>query len=268
MPDRELLADKTVLVTRPVGQAQNLLASLERHRATVVHFPAIRILAAEDTGPATRRLKNLANYNAVIFNSANAVHQAMQLIQAQRLTFSARRIAAVGPATQAALKSYGLQADIVPETGFSSEDLLAHEGLLEPAGAQGQDILIIRGIGGREYLARELRARGAQVDIAEVYQRLCPTTRPTRNLCTYVEKNSAVLVNSGESVQNLWALCTDDEQKWLGKITLIAGSQRIARIATATGFAKDPIIAKNASDAAILEAVLAWGQGQRPSHNI
>ena len=262
MPDRELLAGKTVLVTRPVAQARDMLASLERHQATVVHFPAIRICVAEDTGPAENLLQHLADYDAVIFSSANAVHHAMQLVRTLQLTFSARCIAAVGPATRAALKHHRLQADIVPGTGFSSEDLLAHEGLQAHAGSQGQHILIIRGVGGREHLARELRARGARVDIAEVYQRLRPTTRPARNLGAHDEKNSAVLAYSAESMQNLWALCTGDEQKWLGKVTLIAGSRRIAMTATAMGFTKNPIIAENASDAAMLEAVLAWARGQ------
>ncbi len=256
MSGLEPLAGKTVLLTRPLAQSRNMLASLEYHQATVVRFPSLIIRAPEDTGPATRVLQNLAEYDTIIFSSANAVHHAMQLLRSLHMTFCARCIAAMGPATRTALEHYGLQADIMPESGFSSEDLLAHEGL------HGQNILIIRGVGGREHLARELRARGVRVEIAEVYQRLRPTARPAQNLCIYPEKSTAVLAYSGESMQNLRALCTDDEQAWLEKAALIAGSTRIARTCTTMGFTKTPIIAANASDAAMLDALLAWARGQ------
>ena len=254
MTERVPLTDKTIVVTRPASQAQNLLSSLGQYPVKIVHFPTIHIRALENTEPATVLFRNLADYDTVIFNSANAVHHAMPLIQMLRLTFSTQCIATLGPATQAALKQYDLQTDIVPEVGFRSEDLLAHEGL------QGQSILIVRGVGGREHLVRGLRARGARVDIAEVYRRLCPATRPALNLCTCPEKDSVVLLYSVESAHNLWTLCTDDEQRWMGKVALIAGSQRIAETATAIGFVKSPIIAENASDSAMLNALQTWTQ--------
>ena len=247
-----LLAGKTVLVTRPAEQAGGIQASLEHHRATVIRFPSLIIRAPEDPDPATRLLRNLNDYDTVIFSSANAVRHAAQLLQTLGRSFSTQCIAAIGPATRDALENLGMQADVVPEAGFSSEDLLAHEGL------RGQDILIIRGVGGRGHLARELRARGSRVDIAEVYQRLCPATRPAHSLCIHPENDSAVLAYSGESMRNLWTLCTKEEHAWLAKAALIAGSPRIARTATAIGFSKTPIIAANASDAAMLDALLTW----------
>ena len=250
-----LLAGKTVLITRPAEQAGNMQASLEHHRATIVQFPSLIIREPEDPGPAATLLRDLDGYDTVIFSSANAVRHAMRLLETLDGAFSTQYIAAIGPATRDALENHGIQADIVPETGFSSEDLLEHEGL------QGQDILIIRGVGGRGLLAHELRSRGARVEIAEVYQRLCPVTRPAHSLCVHPENDSAVLAYSGESMQNMWALCTKEEHAWLAKATLIAGSPRIARTATAIGFSKTPIIASNASDSAMLDALLAWARG-------
>ena len=150
MTGRESLADKTVVVTRPVAQAQNLLLSLKKFQVKIVHFPTIDIRPVEDPSMATGLFQNLATYDTVIFNSANAVHHAMSLMQKLQLTFSTQCIATLGPATQAALSQYGVRTDIVPKTGFRSEDLLAQEEL------QGQSILIVRGVGGREHLVREL----------------------------------------------------------------------------------------------------------------
>ena len=255
MTGREPLADKTIVVTRPVAQAQNLLLALKKFPVKIVHFPTIDIRSVENPGVATKLLQNLATYDTVIFSSANAVHHAMPLIQKLHLTFSTQCIATLGPATQAALDQYGVHTDIVPKTGFRSEDLLAEEEL------QGQSVLIVRGVGGREHLAHELRSRGAKVDIAEVYRRSCPATRPAVNLCTCPEKESAILIYSVESAHNLWTLCAVDERRWMTRVTLIAGSQRIGETATAFGFTKSPIIASNASDAAMLEALQAWAKG-------
>lgn len=255
MTGREPLTDKTIVVTRPVAQAQNLLLSLKKFPVKIVHFPTIDIRSVENPSVATSLLQNLATYDTVIFSSANAVHHAMPLMQKLQLTFSTQCIATLGPATQAALSQHGVQTDIVPKTGFRSEDLLAGEEL------QGQSVLIVRGVGGREHLARELRSRGTKVDIAEVYRRSCPTTRPALNLCTCAEKESAILIYSVESAHNLWTLCAVDERRWMSKVALIAGSQRIGETATAIGFTKSPIIANNASDAAMLEALQTWAKG-------
>ncbi len=255
MTSREPLSDKTVVVTRPVAQTQNLLLSLKKFQVKIVHFPTIDIRPVEDPSMATGLFQNLATYDTVIFNSANAVHHAMSLMQKLQLTFSTQCIATLGPATQAALSQYGVRTDIVPKTGFRSEDLLAQEEL------QGQSILIVRGVGGREHLVRELLSRGAQVDIVEVYRRLCPATRPALNLSTCPEKESAILIYSVESAHNLWALCAVDERKWVTRVALVAGSRRIAETATAIGFTKSPIIASNASDAAMLEALHTWAKG-------
>lgn len=251
----EPLADKTIVVTRPVAQSQNLLSSLKKFPVKIVHFPTIDIRPAENPSVAASLFHNLATYDTVIFNSANAVHHAMALIQKLQLTFSTQCIATLGPATQTALSQYGVHTDIVPKTGFRSEDLLAEAKL------QGQSILIVRGVGGREHLARELRSRGAHVDIAEVYRRLCPATRPALNLSTCPEKESAILIYSVESAHNLWSQCAVDERRWMSKVALIAGSRRIGETAAAIGFTKSPIISNNASDAAMLEALQTWAKG-------
>ncbi len=255
MTGREPLTDKTIVVTRPVAQAQNLLLSLKKFPVKIVHFPTIDIRSVENPSVAIRLLQNLTTYDTVIFSSANAVRHAMPLMKKLQLTFSTQCIATLGPATQAALSQYGVQTDIVPKTGFRSEDLLAEEEL------QGQSVLIVRGVGGREHLARELRSRGLKVDIAEVYRRSCPATRPAVSLCTCPEKESVILIYSVESAHNLWTLCAVDERRWMSKVALIAGSQRIGETATAIGFTKSPIIANNASDAAMLEALQTWAKG-------
>ncbi|WP_275576186.1 uroporphyrinogen-III synthase [Aquitalea magnusonii] len=58
---------------------------------------------------------------------------------------------------------------LFPTAGSDSEALLA---LPQLADVAGQHWLIVRGQGGRALLADTLCARGAQVSLAEVYQRV------------------------------------------------------------------------------------------------
>ena len=60
---------------------------------------------------------------------------------------------------------------IAPAQGMNTEALLK---LPELHQIDGQRFLILRGVGGRETLATQLRARGAHVDYAECYRRVEP----------------------------------------------------------------------------------------------
>ncbi|MEJ2114903.1 MAG: uroporphyrinogen-III synthase [Gammaproteobacteria bacterium] len=256
MSSKTCLAGKTIIVTRPLAQAQNILELLEIHQATVVHFPVISISVTNNIETAKQYFRNLANYQIIIFISANAVHYAMSIAQELGVNFKHSTLAAVGHATKAALENYGCKVPIVPQAGFNSEALLNEPRLQKIA---KQNILIVRGQGGREHLRETLLSRNAQVDYAEVYQRQIPSERNDIDLSQLSARDSAVLLYSVESAQNLWSLCSPDEQQWLTNVSLIVGSKRISEAAARAGFAKDSIIAENPSDGAMLAALSTWG---------
>lgn len=249
------LAGKTIVVTRPLAQAQNILQQLEVRQAKVIHFPVISICAANNIEIAKQYFENIANHQIIIFISVNAVHHAISTAQELGINFKNSTIAAVGPATKTALEKFGYKVDIVPTTGFSSEALLNDPALQDIA---QQNILIIRGQGGREHLREILEARHANVNYAEVYQRQLPKERNSIDLCQLNALNTAILLYSVESVQNLWSLCTTEEQQCLKNMTVILGSQRIADVTTKVGLAKNSIIAENPSDTAMLAALGTW----------
>jgi len=255
MHPQDSLNGKTVIVTRPLAQAQLICASLECYQATIVHFPVISITTAQDIEPAKTAFQNLSVYSSIIFISANAVHYAIKLAQELNLSLRDSCLATVGPATKTALENYGYNISIIPTAGFNSEALLSHPSLQQ---IEGQEILIVRGQGGREHLRLELEARGAQISYAEVYQRQLPPQRKQIDLSELPGANTAVLIYSAESVQNLWALCRVNEQQWLTNVTLIVGSPRIAEAASSVGLANNHIIAENPSDEAMLNALIAW----------
>ena len=255
MSSKTSLAGKTIIVTRPLAQAQNILELLEVRHATVIHFPVISISVADKIETAKQCFRNLADYQVIIFISANAVHFGMSIAQELSIGFKHSTLATVGPATKAAVENYGCKVSIVPQAGFTSEALLNDPRLQNIA---KQNILIVRGQGGREHLRETLLSRNAQVDYAEVYQRQIPNERSDVDLSQLPASDSAVLLYSVESAQNLWSLCSSDEQQWLTNVSLIVGSKRISEAAAKVGFAKDSIIAENPSDGAMLAALSTW----------
>lgn len=255
MPLNATLAGKTIVVTRPLAQSQNIFELLEARQANVIHFPVISISPANDIDKAKQCFSSIADDQIIIFISANAVHYAMKTAQELGIDLNHSTLAAVGPATKTALENYGCKVSIVPAAGFSSEALLSDAALHD---IEQQQILIVRGEGGREHLRETLEARKAQVRYAEVYRRELPSTRNTIDLSQLAANNTAILLYSVESAQNLWALCTAAEKQFLTNITVIAGSKRIAEAVTTLGFAIDSIIAENPSDEAMLAAVHSW----------
>ena len=246
------LANKTIIVTRPLVQAQNLCMQLEARQAKVVHFPVISISPISELDTAKNILQQLDKYNLVIFISANAVNYSMSIAQSLNINFKNCNLAAVGTATKLAIEKYNYQVVISPENKFSSEALLANEALQN---ISQQNILIVRGLGGREHLRRELELRGAKVDYLEVYERKLPECRNPIDLSKLPVNNTRLLIYSAESAQNLWSLCTQDEQKWLQNITIVAASERIAKNLSSARFKKQPIIAENPNDEAMLQAI-------------
>jgi uroporphyrinogen III methyltransferase/synthase len=160
------LMGRHVLVTRPQQQAADLIHQLEVLGAVVDTMPTVEIREPEDWGPVDRALAQLAHYQWLAFTSANGVHALVRRLRQTGRDLRALgplRLAAIGPGTAEALRTYQLDADLVPGR-FNSE------GLAEELRAQaaGQRILLARADRGRDVLRQELRAV-AEVDQIAVY---------------------------------------------------------------------------------------------------
>ena len=162
MPD-QTLSGVGVLVTRPLSQAQDLADAIKERGGAAICFPVIEIIPRDAT-EVSASVASLRNPDIVIFVSRNAVRFG--------LTFAANGlIAAVGPATAAAITAAGGKVDILPTSGFDSEHLLADPALTDVA---NKVVRIVRGSDGRDLLADTLRERGARVEYLSVYTRQIP----------------------------------------------------------------------------------------------
>ncbi len=256
----------TVLVTRPAHQAEPLCRLLEAAGATAVRFPTLAIEDVADTGPLLALIDRLEEFHLAVFISPNAVDRAMNLIQARRGGLPpGLELAAVGRGSARALRRHlGREPHYVPARGASSEALLEHPGLQDLAGRR---VIIFRGDGGREYLAQEMRRRGAEVTYAECYRR----TRPSADVEALQrrwarEGIDLVVATSGAGLRNLFDMVGPLAQHWLRRTPLVVVNPRLAAIARDLGVAPEPVVAADASDEAIVEAIRRWRAQRDPDH--
>jgi uroporphyrinogen-III synthase len=254
-----LLNRAHVLVTRPEHQAENLSRLIEAQGGVAVRFPTLAIAALEGAGAIQNTLAHLDRYQWLVFVSANAVTMHSYYSDGGKIAkIKSARIAAIGKATAQALSLAGLPVDLVPESGYNSEALLAMPQMQQ---IKGQSCLIIRGEGGREELAATLRSRGATVEYLDVYKRVIPGIESTQ-VCFLLaqDKLDVVTVTSGEALQNLLIMLEEKYHQRLLKAPLVVVSNRIRQIAADIGF-KRIAVSESPSDLAILETVTMCVKG-------
>jgi uroporphyrinogen-III synthase len=253
-----------VLVTRPEPEAARLANRLATLGARVYRLPAIELRARADRAAQRAALGPLDRFHWIVFVSANAVRFGISLLGERR----SLQLAAVGPATATALNHAGFRVNLVPTDRFDSEGLLATPEFTHVA---GQRILIIRGTGGREYLAEQLRDRGAEVSYAEVYER-----RPARLPPGAVQAVEAawaggeidiVTATSVELLRALVELLSPAGRSLLSRCVLLAGGPRIAAAAREAGLAGPLVVADGPDDDNLVAALSAWRLGRdTPGH--
>lgn len=123
----------------------------------------------------------------------------------------------------------------------------------------GQRFVIFRGDGGREYLAETLRQRGANVDYIEAYRR-CRPDADTAAVIRHWQSGAinVVVVNSAESLRNLWDMLGEAGQPLLQQTPLLLVSERMLPLLQPLGLTTAPILAENATDEAVIKALLDW----------
>lgn len=157
-----------VAVTRPDESAGGLAAALSARGAVVYEHSAIRLAPPEDPAPLTEAARRLADYDWVLFTSANGVrHFARALAEAGGQPASAPRVACVGPATAAAAHKAGFPRGLTAARHLS-EGLV--ETLKEAGSLDGRRVLLPRSQAGSDVLPDALRALGADVDEVAAYR--------------------------------------------------------------------------------------------------
>lgn len=242
----------TLLVTRPRPQCAGWLARLAALGMPAAALPLIEILPARDAAPVRAAWAALAEADLAVFVSPNAVEQFFA--HGGGAAWPAQTLAAcVGPGSAQALAAHGVaEAQIVQPAAdaasLDSEHLWAQLSARRPwAGAR---VLLLRGDGGREWLAERLAEAGAVVQAVTVYHRAAPRfSAAEQALLEAVRAHPQRFVwlfSSAEAVGHLPGPLS-------GGHRAIATHRRIADAARAAGFA--PVVLARPDPEAVTQAL-------------
>jgi len=207
------LENKRILITRPRAQAADLCDKLTALGAVSIGFPTIEIAPLTDTACLDDAIRQLDQYQWIIFTSVNGVTafwERLDIVGANLLP--TQHIAAIGPATAQALESRGITVTLIPDE-YVAESIVDNIG-----DVCGQRILLPRADIAREALAIDLRQRGAVVDEIAAYRTL-PAMLDPIGLAELRRGVDVITFTSSSTVRNFVALVGRES---LSPSTLIA----------------------------------------------
>ncbi|MBC8007316.1 MAG: uroporphyrinogen-III synthase [Prolixibacteraceae bacterium] len=255
------LAGSAIMVTRPAEQSERLARLIRDAGGEPIMFPALRIEPLTEAAMAAV-LDHLTQFDLVVFVSPTAVRVAMPHILKTGALPTHAKVAAVGPGTAAELKKSGARDIISPKSGFDSEALI---GELSAMPLGGTRVLIVRGRGGREFLAQNLRSRGATVEYLECYRRVKPDGDMRELLARFGHDGlKACIATSSNIVENLFEMAGEVGRSWLCSIPFFVPHPRVAVAAFSVG--AQIVFVAGYGDEAVVVGLETWFARLRPPH--
>lgn len=198
------LANRRILVTRAPHQASELADRLRDLGAVPILIPTIEIAPPASWATLDSAVRSVADFDVVVFTSANAVESFHQRANLAGISPAPRRIAVVGPATARAVEAIGLHADVLPPT-YTAEALAE---TLRPEAA-GRRFLLILAEAAPTTLRDALAAAGGEVIVAAAYSNRIPESSLRAITSLFSDPTScpdAVTFTSASTAGNLVSL--------------------------------------------------------------
>ena len=210
MPGTEAnsLAGVRVVITRAADQSRELTARLAALGANVISLPAIAFAEPRDSAPLDAAIRELANFDWLLFTSANAVRFFAARCRSLGFDPSAAQsaakpvfVAAVGPATSEAAAAAGFMVGHMAEEFRGVE--LARELAEQLAGKR---VLLPRSDHATSELPNALTAAGAIVTEVVAYRTVEPGDVASAGMAA-VRRGDADVISffSASAFQNLLA---------------------------------------------------------------
>lgn len=257
------LAGKRVLVTRAAHQSDATCRLLRGRGAEPVAFPTIAIEAITegDSNDDARAALEAHAYDLVVFTSDNGVRGFFDWLRARGLDASAfghALVAAVGPATAAALEQRGVRVAITAEVHVA-------EGLADAILASGRSFaraLLPGALVARNVLPATLRSVGMVVDVLPVYRTVIASRERAEELAAILPTIDVVMLTSGSSVERLVELLGADAPARLQHTALASIGPVTTETATALGLSV-AVTAGTSTTSGLVAAMEAHFEGRR-----
>jgi uroporphyrinogen III methyltransferase/synthase len=175
------LFGKTIVVTRDADSNADFAAKIIARGGSPIEFPTIKIKPLTQTNTFLQTLAEIAEYDWLIFTSANGVtvlFDALQKLDKDARVFASAKIAAIGSETAAKLSEFGIKADFVPNV-FTSKEL--GKQLIAFTNLKGKKVLLLRSQLASNKLGELLCCAGAEVDNVPAY-----TAVTVKNKCSWL----------------------------------------------------------------------------------
>jgi uroporphyrinogen III methyltransferase/synthase len=221
--ERRPLFGSAVIVTRARGQASAAAAALAEAGAEVIEAPVLEFRDPADWTAVDRAIRGAGGFDWIVFTSANGVDGFFRRLDALNLdvrVLGGAKIAAIGPATAAAIRARHLLVDFTPAR-FVAEALLEEMPARRPIA--GKSFLLPRADIARPTLPDGLRAAGGKVTTVEMYR----TVRP--------ERLAEPAVRAIESGRPVWVTFTSSST--VRNFVELAGPALLERAGAACRFA-------------------------------
>ena len=226
------LAGRRVLVTRTRERAEGLVDRLHAAGASVAIVPLIATLPIADPEAIARVAAAVGAAPPprwVAFTSATSVRLVLGAVGADAL--AGALVAAVGPATAAALDAQGVAADLVA----ADHDAAGLAAAMLGRGMAGATVWFPVAEGARGGFAESLGTGGAFVTVQHIYRSVMPVSAAERLGAAFAAGVDAITLTSGSTARNL-AAALGPEGLPPGVVIVCIGEQTAAE-ARASGLA-------------------------------
>ena len=266
------MSNKTIVITRPSGQARQLSEALQTSLLNsdftpettpkIISLPLLTIAPKSDDALVEKIIKALETADLAIFVSPNAIECTMRLLEQswQDLSDKPLPVGVMGGSSMVALKNHGIGVEgnptkvILPQRNaqWDSEGLWAELQKLSWDWST-KKVIIFKGEGGRNWLADTLKNAGAQVEAFSVYARVpLDLNSPAWNE-----------IQGMDFAKSLWLLTSSEAVRYLGQANLpldlataICPHHNIADAAEQIGFGE--VFTCEPGDDALIAASQAW----------
>ena len=266
------MSNKTIVITRPSGQARQLMEALQASLLNsgftkeafpqIISLPLLTIAPKGDGILLEQITQSLKTADLAIFVSPNAIECTMRLLEQswQDLSDKPAPVGVMGGSSMAALKNHGIGVEshptkvILPQNNaqWDSEGLWAELQKLNWDWST-KKVIIFKGESGRDWLADTFKNVGAQVEAFSVYARVP------------LDLNSPAWndIHEMDFAKSLWLRTSSEAVRYLGQAklpidlaTAICPHHNIADAAEQIGFRE--VLTCEPGDEALIAASQAW----------
>ncbi|NJM05401.1 uroporphyrinogen-III synthase [Candidatus Gracilibacteria bacterium] len=252
----ETLAGRRVVITRAADRAAGLVQRLRALGAEPIVFSTIAHAPPDDLAPFDDALQRLVagGYDWLVLTSVTAVYalaERMRALDIGTAVLMHQEVATVGPATAA---SYTAQFGWIPELLPERFDAYALADAMDDV--SGKRLLLANADIARDTLERRLAEHGALVERVIAYRTVpAPASEIDINSMLVDGQIDAIFFSSGSTVRFFLARLSDAALAALHAVVLICIGPSTAETLREGGYT--PIVAREASEAGLVEALLA-----------